>query len=209
MKIKNKINKPHGQLEWLPSWEGVLKYDVEDIRNDRPIRLWHIHFVSPTSKRKVCEELKPILDKNKGKNEEKKPRVFYYFRLNKRKYHISRSVLTHLAYTGFDIVDRRHWVIDHINNISVDDRPSNLQCITQKENSKRSKVRKENNKLNNKERDRREKIRLEWLRQRRLELLNAMPYANLIDIELEAQRAYEEYDFTEDYKKKGGCHVEK
>lgn len=209
MKIKNKRNKSQGQLEWLPTWEGVLKYDVEDIKNDRAIRLWHEHYTSRMCNQKVLEELMPILEKFEGYNEEQRPRVCYHFKYKEKIYKLRRSRLTHLAYTGFETADKYHWVIDHVNNISVDDRPSNLQCISQKENIKRSKARKENDKLDNKERARRAKIRLEWLKQRRLELANAMPYADPIDIEMEAQLAFAEHDFTEDYKQKGGRHVEK
>ena len=43
-----------------------------------------------------------------------------------------------LCWMGFAIADPRHWVVDHIDGNPLNDRPKNLQIITQSMNLKRS-----------------------------------------------------------------------
>ena len=73
----------------------------------------------------------------------------------------------------------------------------------------RCKAFKENKRVSPAEEKRRLDIRVAWARKRRKALMNVMWYADPIDIEIELAMQLEEHDFTEDYKKKGGRHVEK
>ena len=90
-----------------------------------------------------------------------------------------------LAYMGFAIADRRHYVIDHINNITLDDRPSNLQVITQRENLLRSERRRETLHLSPKEKKRQREERVAYMDRLRQQLRAIHPDADPIDIEIE------------------------
>lgn len=128
-------------LEWLPSYEGVLLYDPEDIKEDRPARLWHYTKHRRFGDKPVLYELKPILYKYGYKGCERniqRPRFEYNFSHHGHTCCLFRSHVTMLAYMGFAVADRRHWVIDHKDGNTLNDRPSNLQVITQRENCHRS-----------------------------------------------------------------------
>ena len=90
-----------------------------------------------------------------------------------------------LCLTGFSIVDRRHWVIDHKNNNTLDDRPSNLQVITQRENLERSERRKITLRLSPAERKRQREERVAWMNERRRQLMAIHPEADRNDIDFE------------------------
>ena len=90
-----------------------------------------------------------------------------------------------LAFMGFAIADRRHYVIDHINNITLDDRPSNLQVITQRENCQRSERRRETLHLSPKEKKRQREERVAYMDRLRQRLRAIHPDADPIDIEIE------------------------
>ena len=98
-----------------------------------------------------------------------------------------------LCIMGFAIEDRRHWVVDHVNSNTLDDRPSNLRVISQQENSIRSARYRAAHKLNNAERSRQCKARIERMNKLRLHLMAIMPEASKMDIEFEvAQQMLEE-----------------
>ena len=128
-------------LEWLPGYEGVLLYDPEDIKQDRPSRLWHYTKNNRFGDKPVLYELKTILYKYGHKGCEcdiQRPRLEFHFKHRGIFYNLLRSHVTMLAYMGFAIADRRHWVIDHKDGNTLNDKPSNLQVITQRENCHRS-----------------------------------------------------------------------
>lgn len=195
MKIINQNGKPCGKLEWLPTWEGVLMYDPEDLRNDKPVRLWHVVKLSRFGGKKVCYEVKPTLRRFRHSRNSQRPRARFSFYHHGKMIGLYRSHVTMLALVGFTIADRRHWVVDHVNGCTLDDRPSNLQIISQKENCRRSELRRENHPLNNKEEQRRAKIRQAWMNERRKALINAMPEADAIDIDLELMMQMREHVF--------------
>ena len=195
MKIINQNGKPCGKLEWLPTWEGVLMYDPEDLKNDRPVRLWHVVKHERFGNEKVCFEVKPTLKRYRHSSHSQRPRAKFTIFHHGKKISLYRSHVTMLALVGFTIADRRHWVIDHVNGCTLDDRPSNLQVIPQSENCRRSESRKESLRLSNVERKRRVIIRQAWMAERRLALMNAMPYADAIDIEIELAMQMREHQF--------------
>lgn len=148
-------------LEWVPTFEGVLKYCPDDLRQDKPLRFWRV--LRLNNGKKVIFQKKPKLCEVGGF----KWRYLYAIKLKGRSRTFLRSQLTMLCVTGFAIADPRHWVIDHINNNSMDDRPSNLQIIKQSENCSRSALLNEDLKLSPKERLRRKRIRQQWLEEMR------------------------------------------
>lgn len=208
----NRDNKPCGRLEWLPTWEGVLKYAPQDLAADRPLRLWHvIQNRRFRGGRTVCFELKPKATRPGYKAHERdwlQPRGVFEFRFRGRQIRLRRSQVTMLALMGFAIADCRHWVVDHVNGITLDDRPSNLQVITQRENTLRSERSREMSRLPPAERKRRAAIRRAWAMERRKLLIGTMPEASRMDIELELLLQLRDHDFTEEYRQKGGYDVE-
>ncbi len=195
MKIINQNGKPCGKLEWLPTWEGVLMYDPEDLKMDRPVRLWHVVKNNRLGGKKVCYEVKAALRRYRHCSDCLRPRARFSFYHQGKMIDLYRSHVTMLALVGFTIADRRHWVVDHVNGCTLDDRPSNLQVISQKENCRRSKRYLESRPLSPKEQQRRANIRQAWMAERRLVLMNAMPEADAIDIELELAMQMREHKF--------------
>ena len=183
------------RLEWVPSWEGVLLFAPADIAADRPPRIWHTFRSKRFGGRRVRIELKPMLERYADSRNRQRPRVRFHFLFKGRDKLLYRSHLTWLCYTGFKLEDPGHNVIDHDNEITIDDRPSNLQAISQLENSRRSKRYWENQKLNNRARKLAAEQRAQWMSERRKLLIGIMPEADAIDIELElAMQVKEEYD---------------
>lgn len=177
-------------LEWVPTLEGVLKYCPDDLRQDKPLRFWRV--LRLKNGKKVIFQKKPKLNEAT----DFKWRYQYTLKLKGKKILLRQSQLTMLCMTGFAIADPRHWVIDHINNNSADDRPSNLQIIKQSDNIRRSAILNEVNKSSNKERARRKRIRQQWLEEMRPKVIATLgPGATKNDLEFELALLYREHKF--------------
>ena len=196
MNKQNKITSAQAaskvpQLEWVPGWEGVLKYAPEDLRNDRPLRLWRVRRLR--GGKVLCYELSPSLMRfNHSLRHSLRPRVAFKFLFKGLLIQLQRSALVQLCRDGFAVCDRRHWVIDHINNITVDDRPSNLQVISQKENVARSRLLTQINRFSNAERKRQCEEKRAWMQAERKRLMAIYPLADANDIEFELALSLQE-----------------
>lgn len=148
MKIETRTTLPQAvlkRLEDVPTWEGVLQYDPMDLQLDTPLTFYRTRTRRLKDNRviKMRYPLKGWFTNfmNRKKNA-KIPQMRYAYTIMHKGKNVSlyRSHLTMLCYLGFAITDRRHWVIDHINGDSKDDRPSNLQVISQSENIRKSEL---------------------------------------------------------------------
>ena len=182
--LKNISRTPDGtELQWVPTWEGVLQWAPDDLRADRPLRFWHV-FYNKRLKRTVRLQLQPSYSANRRTNS--RIRRIIGFSHKGKDFTLYCSHLTVLCRTGFSIADRRHWVVDHINSNTMDDRPSNLQVISQQENLRRSERVKANNKLSSEERKRRYQERQARIEEVRRQVIRAMPPdATSMDVEME------------------------
>ena len=130
-------------LRDVPGWEGVLLYDQLDIAMDRPLRFYH-HFHSTVLGQSVIMPMTvyirdfAVCIRKRYPNTQPQLRRKIKFRHKGKTVNFQCSVLTMLCLTGFTIADRRHWVVDHIDGNPQNDRPSNLQVISQRENILRS-----------------------------------------------------------------------
>ena len=176
-------------------------FDPEDLRQDKPVRIWHV--VTRKSKRhgvqRLRYELKPELDSchyKKNKPDNLRPRCMYRFWHKRKRIHLYRSHATMLAYFAFEPENPRLWVADHYDNNTLNDRPSNLSYISQRENSRRSKAREENLRLSNAERTRRAQIRIAWKERMRPHVIATLgPGATAIDVEMELTQLLIEHEF--------------
>ena len=171
------------ELQWVPTWEGVLQWAPDDLRADRPLRFWHV-FYNRRLKRTIRTRLQETAMAS--------GRKLQYFRRTISFSHKGKNptlwcaYLTELCRTGFAIADRRHWVVDHIDGNPMNDRPSNLQVISQQENLRRSERVKASNKLSSEERKKRRLERQARIEEVRRQVIRAMPPdATRIDVEME------------------------
>lgn len=146
MKIETRTNLPKAVLERLedvPTWEGVLQYDPMDLQMDNPLTIYRMRSKRLKDNRvlKLRYPLKAcLLNKMNCVKKVKTPQMRYCisFRYKGQVCTVYRSHLTMLCIMGFAITDRRHQVIDHVNGDCSDDRPTNLQVISQSENTRKS-----------------------------------------------------------------------
>lgn len=136
-------DRHHKLLRDVPGWEGVLFYDPLDIQMDRPLRFYH-RFYSILLGRTIIMALTAYTHDFQACCRKRYPNAQPQLRWRIRFAHKGKTVnvlcstLTMLCVTGFAIADRRHWVVDHIDGNPQNDRPSNLQVISQRENLLRS-----------------------------------------------------------------------
>ena len=137
-------------LHPVPTWEGELYYDPLDFDLDRPLTFYrrlHLRgakadFIYPL---RVYQKDVQSSHCKHGSNRKPMYRRYIHFywkpkqELGKGKIiHLYCSHLTMLCKTGEPIADPRHWVVDHIDGNPLNDRPKNLQVISQSENCRRS-----------------------------------------------------------------------
>ena len=130
-------------LEEVPTWNGVLYYDPEDLRLDRPLTFYRRLFC-PMLDDEIIYPLKTFYPDTNWHQRKKFPNMAVHNReyvkvkyLN-RTVHLSVSQLTMLCIMGFVIADPRHYVVDHIDGNPLNNRPSNLQVISARSNCFRS-----------------------------------------------------------------------
>jgi hypothetical protein len=141
--IARRLSRHHWKLlRPVPAWDGVLYYDPLDIQLDRPLtfyrRLHHRRLGDIIYPVKSWKKDVKIWQRKHGCNA--KPMFREYITITRKgtKIHLYVAQLTMHCIMGFTIADPRHWVVDHIDGDSMNNRPSNLQVITQSANLRRS-----------------------------------------------------------------------
>ena len=148
--ILRRLPRHHWKLlREVPTWEGVLYYDPLDFVLDRPLTFyrrmycWQLatDIIYPLRVYKKNTKHFDIKHGSKCKPMYRRFIIFYWkpnlLGKGKRK-NLYCHKLTMLCLTGFANADPRHWVVDHIDGNPLNDRPSNLQVISQSENLRRS-----------------------------------------------------------------------
>ena len=145
---ERRLPKHHWKLlRPVPAWDGVLYYDPLDIQLDRPLTFYRrLHH------RRLGDIIYPVktfkTDVQTGQRKrgiKAKPMIREEIKISHKGHfvHLRVSQLTMHCQMGFTIADPRHWVVDHIDGDTLNNRPSNLQVITQSENLRRSEAKRE------------------------------------------------------------------
>ena len=140
---ERRLPKHHWKLlRPVPAWDGVLYYDPLDIQLDRPLT-----FYRRLNHRRLGDIIYPVKTWKKDVNSScrkkgvrAKPMFREYITITRKGtlFPLYVSQLTMHCMMGFTIADPRHWVVDHIDGDSMNNRPSNLQVISQSANLRRS-----------------------------------------------------------------------
>ena len=201
--------EPKGlHLEWVPLWEGKLKYCPDDLKNDVPLRFWHCYY-HKKYKRWVCNEMNPSVVWTNSYRGKYRRRL--HFKHHGKEINVLCSYLTIKTFFAFEPTDRRKNVVMHLNDHQMDDRPSNLEWGTQKENIAMSRKVKEMNRLKPAERHRIAKARQKRIEKLRLHVIAALgPDATRTDVEVQVTQLLDEHEdnldeFLARFDEKGGA----
>lgn len=118
------------KLEWVPSYEGHLAYHPAEIIKDE---IPSFYRVLAHQRQYRIIRLHPYITQNDCIFQK---RARYTIVINGKKAVIKRSKLVHLCSTGFAIADPNKYVIHHIDENSMNDRPSNLGVLSRVDNTK-------------------------------------------------------------------------
>lgn len=118
------------KLEWVPSYEGHLAYHPVEIIKDM---IPNFYRVLADKRQYRIIRLHPYITQNDCIFQK---RARYTIFINGQKAVIKRSKLVHLCSTGFAIADPNKYVIHHIDENSMNDRPSNLGVLLRVDNTK-------------------------------------------------------------------------
>jgi len=142
---ERRLPKHHWKLlRPVPAWDGVLYYNPLDIQLDRPLTIYRrMHH------RRLGDIIYPLktytIDvksscRKQGINAKPMFREYIQFSHKGRFINLSTAKLTMHCFMGYTIADPRRWVVDHIDGDTLNNRPSNLQVISQSENLRRSEM---------------------------------------------------------------------
>jgi hypothetical protein len=116
------------KLEWIPSFEGYLAYNPDEIKKDKIPNFYRV-FANKGLYRIV--RLHPAVVYNDCIFQS---RAQYKVIINGKMTYLKRYQLVHLCSIGFPVADPNKYVIDHIDENSMNDKPSNLRVITRVDN---------------------------------------------------------------------------
>ena len=146
--IARRLPRHHWKLlRPVPAWDGVLYYDPIDIQLDRPLtffrRLNHRRLGDIIYPVKSWKKDVKIWQRKHGCNAKPMFREFIIIKRKGTLINLYVSQLTMHCMMGSTIADPRHWVVDHIDGNTLNNRPSNLQVISQSANLRRSETKRE------------------------------------------------------------------
>ena len=175
------------RLEWVPGYEEHLQYAPYDIQHDCFLRLWHTFRSKKYGGKRMRKEIKATLKRYRNNRHKLRPRARFVFKKNGKNTELYRSHMTMRCYTGFEITDPKEYVVDHIDRVTLNDKPSNLRVTTPEENTNSSEVRKFFNTFSPKTKRLIWQARYAWFTKRKRAIMNCMaPFDDVIDFELEA-----------------------